>query len=113
MPAEFADLAVKPLMPAGKAAFLAVGDKCWTAPAVDKEALRRSQRAAYQPAKVAAFDPVRTEISLDGDWLFMPDYQLPAGTAPATADEDDNSWHVMPVPEFWTPGLSWLHGETG
>ena len=21
--------------------------------------------------------------------------------------------HVMDVPAFWTPGLSWLYGETG
>jgi beta-galactosidase len=113
LPAEFSDLKVKALTKEDGVAFLAIGDQCWSAPAIDKEALRRVQRAAYVPAKVGALSQERTEVLLDGNWLFMPDYQLPAGAMPVSADFDDLSWHVMPVPEFWTPGLSWLHGETG
>lgn len=56
---------------------------------------------------------LRTELSLDGNWLFKPDYELPAGQTPVQLDYDDQNWHVMPVPSFWTPALSWLHGEVG
>ena len=26
---------------------------------------------------------------------------------------DDTSWHVMEVPHFWTPTVTWLHAEMG
>ena len=113
LPAEFSDLQVKPLTAADEAAFLAFGDKRWSAPATDKKVLREKQRAEYVPAKVAALNPPRTKVSLNGNWLFMPDYQLAAGQKPVQLDYNDQSWHVMKVPSFWTPGLSWLHGETG
>jgi beta-galactosidase len=113
LPAEFADFKSAPLSAAARTEFLAVGDEQWTAPAIDKEALRQSQRAAYTPARVASLNPLRTEVSLDGHWLLLPDYELPAGQPPVTPDYDDHSWHVMTVPSFWTPGLSWLHGEIG
>ena len=113
LPVEYADLQVKPFASKQKATFLATGDKCWTAPVVDKEAIRQFQRSEYVPAKIAAFNAERTEISLDGNWLFMPDYQLTAGQTPVLTEYDDRLWHVMKVPEFWTPGLSWLYGERG
>lgn len=113
LPAEFSDLQVKPLTPKDVSAYASVGSQCWTAPMIDKEALRRNRRAAYKPAQVGALGQFRTEVSLDGDWLFMPDYQMAGGPMPVAPDYDDGSWHVMPVPEFWTPGLSWLHGERG
>lgn len=112
-PVEFADFSSGPLSDVAKAQFASVGNSQWTAPVPDKEALRQAQRAAYQPARVTAFDPLRTEVSLDGNWLLLPDNALPAGPAPVNLDFNDQSWHVMPVPSFWTPGLSWLHGETG
>ena len=112
LPAEFTDFQVKPLTQEAKAAFAGVGNLSWSAPLVDKEALRREQRAAYQGVVIEC-PTVRTNISLDGKWLFMPDYELSDGQKPTATDYDDKSWHVMPVPEFWTPGLSWLHGETG
>jgi hypothetical protein len=113
LPAEFADLRVTPMSDEDKAAFSAMGDTIWTPPAVDKEALRKAQRAEYVPARLDTLGPLRTEISLDGNWLLLPDYQWNAGTNPVALEYDDSSWHVMKVPEFWTPGLSWLHGETG
>lgn len=113
LPAEFSDLEVKPLSHADKAAFVALGNKRWTAPPVDKTALREKERAEYAPASVASFNPQRTEISLNGNWLFMPDYELPPGQTPVQPGYDDANWNVMPVPSFWTPALSWLHGETG
>jgi len=112
LPAEFADLQIRPLTSEDRAAFRATGKKQWTAPTVDKESIRKSQRAGYVPAKVENLNPQRTEISLDGNWLFMPDYQLPFGQKPVQLEDDDRNWHIMPVPSFWTPGLSWLHGET-
>jgi beta-galactosidase len=113
LPAEFSDLQVKSLTAADEAAFLAIGDTCWSTPATDKNALLKKQRAEYVPAKVAVLNPLRTEVSLDGNWLFKPDYQLNAGQKPIQLDYNDQSWHVMSVPSFWTPGLAWLHGETG
>ena len=113
LPAEYADLEVQPLSPNAKAAFDAVGNKVWQAPTPDKEVLRQSQRAAYQPITVKILEPLRTDVPLDGNWLFLPDYQLAGGEKPIAAAFDDQAWHVMEVPRFWTPGLSWLHGETG
>ncbi|HEX7652223.1 MAG TPA: glycoside hydrolase family 2 TIM barrel-domain containing protein, partial [Verrucomicrobiae bacterium] len=79
----------------------------------DQEARRRRQRAAYVPLQITNSDSVRREVSLDGTWLFCPDYELPPGVDPVATDYDDQSWHTLAVPAFWTPGLSWLHGETG
>lgn len=78
----------------------------------DQEARRARERAAYQPATVEHLGPDRTEVSLDGKWLFMPDQDL-GGKQPAAADYDDGKWHVMEVPALWTPCLSWLYGERG
>ena len=79
----------------------------------DKEAKRQKERAAYQPINVGSVKGDRTEVSLDGNWLFMPDYQSgdndKKGAEVAT---DDSQWHVMSVPNFWNPIRIWLHGET-
>jgi hypothetical protein len=112
LPAEFSDLHGTPLTAAVQAEVQAIGEKVWTPPAIDKEALRKNRRAGYVPVKVTALNPQRTEISLDGNWLFSPDYELSAVQKPADPDFEDQSWHVQPVPAFWTPALSWLHGET-
>ena len=79
-----------------------------TLSAQQKEARRQKERAAYQPVIVKALNPARTDVSLDGNWLFMPDNE---GTKTASASNDDN-WHVIGVPCFWTPIRIWLHGET-
>ena len=113
LPAEFADLHVSPLTDEEISTLQGIDDKKWAAPEVDKEALRQQQRAGYKPVTVAAFEPLRTEIPLDGNWLFLPDYQMSADESPTALEYDDSFWHVMNVPSFWTPGLSWLHGETG
>ncbi|MGH7953661.1 MAG: glycosyl hydrolase 2 galactose-binding domain-containing protein, partial [Limisphaerales bacterium] len=112
LPAEYADLEVKPLDDKEKNAFLAIGNQCWAAPEPNKQLLRQTERAQYKPAEATSLNSRRTEISLDGNWLFMPDYQLADPKQPISLNYDDQSWHVMKVPEFWTPGLSWLHGET-
>ncbi len=111
LPTEFSDFKVEPLTGDKRAAFQAVGDQTWAPPAVDKEALRARQRAAYQPAKIDAFAPARTEVPLNGQWLFMPEQSLDASQPPIGADVPDENWHVIPVPSYWTPSLGWLHGE--
>lgn len=77
-----------------------------------KEVKRRQERASYTAVKVNDIKPERTEISLDGDWLFMPEYQLGDKAKAVSATTDDEDWHVMQVPNFWNPIRIWLHGET-
>jgi len=77
-----------------------------------KAALRQQQRAAYRPQVIADIGPGRSEISLDGDWLFLPDYEFSKEDAPQAASADDGDWHVMPVPALWSPYSAWLFGET-
>ena len=113
LPTEFSDLQVKSLSHKDKKAFLAIGNKHWSAPPVDKIALREQQRAEYAPSQVTLLGPLRTTTSLNGNWLFMPDYELTNGQPPIQLDYDDHDWNVMPVPSFWTPALSWLYGEKG
>ncbi|KAA6337939.1 Beta-galactosidase, partial [termite gut metagenome] len=78
----------------------------------DKENKRRSERSAYLPVKPTTIHSHRTEISLDGNWLFMPDYQVKNQSEQASPKITDTDWHVMNVPDFWNPIRIWLHGET-
>lgn len=81
--------------------------------AKQKEAKREKERSGYTVKKLDALNGTgRTELSLDGDWLFMPEYQLKDKSKAVATDSDDNDWHVMQVPNFWTPIRIWLHGET-
>jgi hypothetical protein len=112
LPAEFSNVEVNPLTAADESAFDAIGDKHWSFPPMDKGVIRKKQRAEYVPPKIEVSDSSRTEVSLNGTWLFMPDYLLDAGQKPVSLDYDDRNWHVMQVPLFWTPGLAWLYGET-
>ncbi len=112
LPTEFSDLQVKSLSDEEKKTFAAIGNTSWNSPPVDKVALRKKQRSEYIPVKIAPLVASRTTISLDGNWLFMPDYELPAGDTPVQVSDEDKDWNVMPVPSFWTPGLAWLYGET-
>ena len=80
--------------------------------AAEKEAKRKKERSAYASKRLDKVNGARTEMSLDGDWLFMPTYQFDEtakAVDPAYADDD---WHVMNVPDFWSPIRIWLHGET-
>ena len=80
-------------------------------PVTDKERQRREERAAYRPLQLPALGGGRTDLSLDGNWLFCPGYALrDSGDAISTAG-DDHSWHVLDVPDFWNPSRVWLHGE--
>jgi beta-galactosidase len=111
LPTEFTDFQVRPLAGAELAAFQAAGNKVFEQPQPDKEAVRAKQRSEWQPTRIASLPETRGEYSLDGNWLFMPDGKF--DTAAATTGADDQSWHVMPVPAFWTFSFAWLYGEDG
>lgn len=77
-----------------------------------REAKRKADRAAYRPIDVPAVRDIRTDISLDGNWLFMPDYEQKDDIGAIEPEADDSKWHTMTVPSFWNPSRIWLHGET-
>ena len=75
----------------------------------EREQERTRRRAAYPPYAVPAVSEERLELSLDGNWLFTPDYELSGD--PQKADYDDSRAHVIPVPSAWIPLQAWLEGE--
>ncbi|HTI07257.1 MAG TPA: glycoside hydrolase family 2 TIM barrel-domain containing protein [Puia sp.] len=78
----------------------------------DKEKQRQAERAAYKPISVSKLNDARTTVSLDGNWLFMPGYEMENETKATSPSEGDKKWHTMNVPDFWNPIRIWLHGET-
>ncbi|GGB02212.1 beta-galactosidase [Puia dinghuensis] len=80
-------------------------------PAPDKEKLRQRQRAAWRPIQLATLTGARSQLSLDGNWLFCPDYELTRSDDATNPSKDDRAWHVLHVPDFWNPSRVWLHGE--
>lgn len=76
----------------------------------NKELKRRRQRKDYKPLYIPSLEKNRMVFSLDGDWLFAPDYQ--AGEKPYEVSYNDSGWHIMDVPNFWVPLQCWLQGET-
>ena len=78
----------------------------------EKESKRKLERARYKTITLNKLTGSRTDITLDGNWLFMPDYQLNDKNKAISVSTDDEDWHVMSVPNFWTPIRIWLHGET-
>ena len=78
----------------------------------EKELRRRTERAEYRPVTVPPVRDIRMDISLDGQWLFRPDYEQKEAAGAVETDADDSAWHVMTVPSFWNPSRIWLHGET-
>jgi beta-galactosidase/beta-glucuronidase len=92
--------------------------------AKNKEAARARQRATYHAVvvKSAGIKAAkgagaslqtnnRTEISLNGKWLFAPGYMIKNEKEATTPTENDKNWHIMPVPSFWNPDRIWLFGE--
>ena len=108
---EFDDLIVT-LLPDNYLKNVKAAEYRMPATSQQKEAKRRRERANYKAVMVNDIKPDRTEISLDGDWLFMPEYQLDDKAKAVSATTDDEDWHVMQVPNFWNPIRIWLHGET-
>lgn len=79
---------------------------------VNKEKQRSRERDAYKSRQLSKLENGRTTISLNGNWLFMPGYQLSDQEKAVSPKEKDQDWHVMSVPNFWNPIRIWLHGET-
>lgn len=111
LPAEYKDVSVTPLSPDALSG-IAVREKNFVASPAEKETLRRQMRETYAPVTVANLNTGRTEISLDGNWLFMPGYQINDASVAVNPSVGDNDWHIMNVPDFWNPIRIWLHGET-
>jgi Glycosyl hydrolases family 2/Glycosyl hydrolase 2 galactose-binding domain-like/Glycosyl hydrolases family 2, TIM barrel domain len=113
LPAEFRSVKANALSTGDLSAIDALGDAVWMAPKADKSRLRADRRNAYRPGELPPLDQPRITCPLDGSWLFLPDQELAPSSAPQAEVLDDRQWHVIDVPNFWTPTLSWLHGETG
>lgn len=113
LPAEFRDIRVEEMREDAVRAFDAVGDQVWQPAGFDREKRRVEQRLKYIAASLTHLDSPRVDYSLDGEWLFMPVSPGTADRTPAAIELDDQSWHTMDVPHFWTPTLTWLHAETG
>lgn len=79
--------------------------------AQQKEEMRKSLRAMYEDVTVEKLENTRSTISLNGNWLFMPDYDMKDVESGANPTIADDKWHVMNVPDFWNPIRIWLHGE--
>ena len=96
--------------------FLGMHHRRMTTEKIEKYSVMRSilaiERANYASVKVNRLEEGRTDISLDGNWLFMPGYQLDDKEKAVSTATDDKNWHVMSVPNFWNPIRIWLHGET-
>ncbi|MHB1459362.1 MAG: family 16 glycoside hydrolase, partial [Armatimonadota bacterium] len=76
-----------------------------------KETRRTAQRAGYKPVDIPSFaGKVHPAASIDGDWLFMPDYQLEGDVHPENLSTNDNDWHILKVPDFWNQISNWLYG---
>lgn len=108
---EFDNLVIEQLQPT---ALDEVSTSVYTVKVTEqqKEAKRKIERSAYLPKKLEKLKEQRTEISLDGKWLFKPDYEITDKSYKDNPSIKDNDWHIMTVPNFWNPIRIWLHGET-
>lgn len=77
--------------------------------AEEKINLRKKQRASYSAQQITNINPTRTEISLDGNWLFKPGHEVNKESEAFSQKETDTDWHVLEVPQFWNPVRNWLH----
>jgi beta-galactosidase len=78
----------------------------------EKITKREQERSSYKSIIVNSLSKSRTEVSLDGQWLFMPTYELNDEKVAVSPSVDDKAWHTITVPNFWNPIRIWLHGET-
>ncbi|MHB0998376.1 MAG: sugar-binding domain-containing protein [Armatimonadota bacterium] len=77
----------------------------------EKEIRRKEQRASYKAIDIpSSKGNVHPSTSLNGNWLFMPDYQLNENMNPENPLIDDNDWHTLNVPDFWNQVSNWLYG---
>jgi len=81
----------------------------WQWDSKEKETIRKNQRNNYEIIKISALKDTRTEILLDGNWLFKPGYEISSSQHPYSLKDGDKSWHILQVPGFWNPVRNWLH----
>lgn len=112
IPTEFDDLVITPIPFVETPYKASLQEYTFGLTVQDKENKRQKERAAYKPIVVNPVAQTRTKISLDGNWLFMPEYQLSDVNKAIAVSTNDADWHVMNVPDFWNPIRIWLHGET-
>lgn len=105
---EFDNLTINSINPAD---ILNLPVKEYTRPEINKEAKRIAERNVYKPLVISKINNIRTEISLNGKWLFAPGYEIDNEDKATLPSENDNNWHVMTVPNFWNPIRVWLYGE--
>src|SRR4051794_20968644 len=74
----------------------------------DREARRSGQRAAYRPLTLPDASGPRREMTLSGNWLFVPSTASPAASGASPAQPDDQ-WHVLGVPQFWNEIEWWIY----
>lgn len=110
LPTEYDDLSVKEL-PAGYFNNIPRKEYSVTIQPAEKEKKRVSERKAYHPVVIDKLNAARTTVSLNGQWLFMPLYELPDEQKAVSPSANDKNWHSMHVPDFWNPIRIWLHGE--
>jgi len=77
----------------------------------NKEKERQIERAAYKPIRINKIGNSRTNISLNGKWLFEPGYEIKNQADAILTNESDSNWNVLSVPDFWNPNRIWLFGE--
>lgn len=107
---EFAGLAVRPLRPSEQARYLKDTVRLAVSPTpAQREERRVLDRARYASVRIGRLTTARTEMSLNGRWLFRPGYEVRPGEDPADPRRSDAGWHVMDVPQFWNPVRNWLH----
>lgn len=78
----------------------------------EKEKRRKQERENYKPVIVVQKKNKRQEVSLNGQWLFMPSYELSDEKKAVSPNVNDLDWHSISVPNYWNPSRIWLHGET-
>jgi len=106
---EFDDLNIKSLSPGDVG--IDSPSKEFALKPINKDEKRQKERTAYRAVKVSSLPNERMNVSLDGKWLFLPDYEVVNETDVLNGKGDDSQWHVMHVPDFWNPNREWLHGE--
>ncbi len=107
---SYKDLEIKEINDAEAAIYLA--DSVPYAPVIsdrDRESRRLAQRRSYSRKVIPELFDNKMEISLNGDWLFMPEDLVTNPEDAVNKEKPDDDWHVMKVPAFWNPVTNWLH----
>ena len=75
----------------------------------EKAARKRKARQAYTSLTVTDSRAPRQVVDLGGKWLFSPTSDLKQAETGPNPSQNDGSWHVMNVPEFWKPIEWWIY----